>query len=158
MESGKCSLGVINELTSVMSPCYKQQVEKKSQQQKVLRSKEGVAVLPRISGSLAGWWIPVGTRDPGLALFLLSGALIGVHNRMNEMGGQQHTSLQKSGRREGEKIQFSLLVAKQQHPGKRVLRCSKKALVLLSSFPRIFLYQQRHLVPILWFAATWCAG
>jgi len=54
MESGKCSLGVINELTSVMSPCYKQQVEKKSQQQKVLRSKEGVAVLPRISGSLAG--------------------------------------------------------------------------------------------------------
>lgn len=32
-------LGVINELTSVTSAYYKQQVEKQSQQQKVLRSK-----------------------------------------------------------------------------------------------------------------------
>lgn len=49
MESGKCGLGVINELTSVMSPYYKQQVKKQSQQQKVLRSKEGGAVPPHIS-------------------------------------------------------------------------------------------------------------
>lgn len=54
MESGKCGLGMINELASVMSPYYKQQVEKQSQQQNMLRSKEGGAMPPHISGSLAG--------------------------------------------------------------------------------------------------------
>lgn len=38
---------------------------------------------------------------------------------MYEMGREQHTTLQKSVRREGEKIQFPLLAANQQTSGKK---------------------------------------
>lgn len=106
-------LGVINELTSVMSAYYKQQVEKQSQQQKVLRSKGGGAMEPTsaVTWLLSGCW-------RGQAQLPISGALGGGPSRIHRTIGEQHASLWEPGRKEGlKKNAIHLLAAKQQSSG-----------------------------------------